>query len=82
MSVLLADAVVASGREPVDVLAGYQGFGLASLTAGLARRCSQGVARDPLPDEPAHAVVLGDKTGAVRKRFARDCYWVVLPPNA
>ena len=79
MSVVLADRVTESGRDPSAVLAGHAGFALAAITAGLARQCEQGVAREPLPDEPAHAVVFGKKTDSVKKRLARGSRWVVPP---
>ena len=69
MSVVLADLVTASGRGSADVLKGHEGFALAQITAGLARSKQQGVQRDPLPDEPAHALVFGNKTDSVRKAF-------------
>jgi hypothetical protein len=81
MSVVLADVVTESGRDPSAVLAGHEGFALAAITAGLARQCEQGVARGPLSDEPAHAVVFGKKTDGVKKRLARGSRWIV-PPSA
>ena len=65
--------------EPASVLLGLEGFALASITAGLARECGQGVSRDPTDDEPAHALVFGKKTGSVRGRFAKECRWVIEP---
>ena len=41
----------------------------------------QGVAHDPLPDEPAHGVVFGHKTKSVRKRFALEAEWIIPPPE-
>jgi hypothetical protein len=79
MSVVLADAVIASSRAPDAVLTGHEGFALAAITAGLARECEQGIAREPLPDEPAHAVVFGKKTNSVKKRLAKGSRWVVPP---
>lgn len=81
MSVLLGEMVLRSGRGPLDILTGYEGYALASIAAGLARQCNQGVAREPLPDEPAHAVVFGEKTYSVKKRFACGCGWAVGPTN-
>ncbi len=81
MSVLLADVLIGSGGGPLDVLANYDGFALASITAGLARDCGQGVARRPLLHEPAHAEVFGKKTRGVRKRFVDRSYWVVAPSS-
>lgn len=65
MSVLLGDDVTNGGRTATDVLKGLSGFGLVSFNAGFVRQqCGQGVARDPTPDEPAHAVVFGKKAVA------------------
>src|SRR5882724_4978871 len=79
MSVVLADVLSAAGRAPESVLIRLEGFALASITAGLARDCGQGVARDPTDDEPAHALVFGKKTGSVRGRLAKECRWVIEP---
>jgi len=80
MSVLLGEVVVGSGRTALEALAAHQGYSLASITAGMARQCTQAVAREPLPDEPAHGVVVGSKTDKVRKKFAYGCTWIVPPP--
>ena len=75
MSVVLAfDA-----GPPESVLVGHARFALATITAGLVRICGQGVVRDPIPDEPAHAVVVGRKTDSIKRRFAREARWVVPP---
>ena len=82
MSVLLADVLIGSGRGPLDVLANFDYFALASITAGLARACRQGVARRPLPDELAHAEVFGKKTYGARKRFVAESSWIIPPPTS
>lgn len=80
MSVLLGDDVTNDGRTAMDALKGLSGFGLVSFSAGFVRQqCGQGVARDPTPDEPAHAVVFGTKTGGVRNRLAKVADWVIKP---
>ena len=79
MSVFLADEVTQTGRGPLAVLANHHGFALASITAGLARACGQGVARDPLPHESAHGVVFGRKTDSVRRTLAMGSRLVVSP---
>jgi hypothetical protein len=76
MSVVLA----AESAGPDSVLAGHTGYALAAFTAELARQCNQGVVRDPLPEEPAHALVFGRKTDSVKSRFAKRSTWVVPPP--
>lgn len=78
-SVLLAEIVRETGRSDMDVLSAFEGYALASLTAGKARGCDQGVARDPLPDEPAHAFILGTKTKRAKRCLARSAEWVVSP---
>jgi hypothetical protein len=79
MSVVLGDEVLACGRDPTSVIAGREGFCLASVTAGLARSLKQGIVRRPLPSEPAHAEVFGPKTESVRKQFARSAIWIIPP---
>jgi len=82
MSVTLADELKRGGRSLESALAGHTGFALASITAGLVRECQQGIVRDPTPDEPAHALVFGKKTGSVRKKLSRSARWVIPPPAA
>ena len=76
MSVVLAAEVAG----PEAVLLGCQGYALASITTGLARECGQVISRDPLPENPAHALVVGSKPESVRRRMARGSLWVVEPP--
>jgi len=82
MSVLLQDLVLASGRTAESVLPSREEFALASITAGFARSCNQGVVRTPQLDEPAHADVVGNKTESVRKRLAKEARWVVPPADS
>lgn len=81
MSVFLAYIVFNSGREAKSVLAGHDDYGLATFTAFLARQKGQAIVRRPLPDEPAHAEVVGKKTGSVRRALARNCEWLIPPPS-
>jgi len=81
MSVLLAEIVAETRRGAEAILAGHEDYGLAAITAGLARACGQGVARKPRSDEPAHAEVFGKKPKSVRKRIAKGSEWVLPPPN-
>lgn len=82
LSVLLAAVVRESGRGPADVLSGFTGYFLASLTAGDARRCGQGIARTPEPDEPAHASVFGRKTKSIKRKLADAAGWIIGPNGA
>lgn len=79
MSVQLAEEMQLRGLAPGDALKRHPSCSLASITAGLARRCEQAVLRDPLPDGPAHALVDGKKTKSVRRKFAAATKWIVRP---
>jgi hypothetical protein len=80
MSVILGDELLKSGRPVTDALAGHTDFALAEITAQLARACNQRLLRHPLPDESAHAKVVGNKTPSIRKRMAKEANWVIEPP--
>jgi hypothetical protein len=84
MSVELASVLKLHGLGQEHVLAGPQhaGFGIAAVTAGLARECRQGIVRKPTPDNPAHAEVFGDKPKSVSRRFAREAQWIAYPDAA
>jgi hypothetical protein len=62
-----------------QAIGSHHGYGLASVTAGKAREQRQVVCRDPQPEEPAHALVEGQKTGAVKKALARAAVLLVEP---
>jgi hypothetical protein len=81
MSVVLGNEVLAAGRDPSSVLAGHDGFYLASVTAAHARSLQQAIVRMPIHDEPAHAEVVGKKTRGVQRSFAKAATWII-PPNA
>lgn len=83
MSVALADIVVGSGGTPKAYLADHKAYALASITASLARSSKppQSVCPDPLPDQPAHALVVGPKPKSPSRRFAVEAVWVIKPPN-
>jgi hypothetical protein len=80
MSVVIAEEALAQGRSPAALVVGHEGYGLASVTVGLVRACGQGVTRDPMPDEPAHALVFGPKPKSVQRRLAKGAVWVIPPP--
>jgi hypothetical protein len=63
--------------------------GVVSVTAGQARNLKQGVARDPIPEDPAHAipedpahaVIFGEQNRATCKGLASCAKWV-FPPES
>lgn len=79
MSVALECELVAHGSPPSSVLVGHDGFGLASITAQLARDLGQAIVRDPQPGDPAHGLVFGNKTDSIRKKMAKAAAWEVSP---
>ena len=81
MSILIAMVMTEFGLSSADALDGHPGYALASITAGTARECNQKVVRDPLEQEPAHGLVVGQKTQGTRRRIARASRWIVTPPT-
>lgn len=79
MSVDIASIRDAANEPWTTCLAGHEGYGLVSVTAGLVRAKGQMVCRDPLPENAAHGVVVGRKTGSVRNAFVKECVWVHDP---
>jgi hypothetical protein len=79
MSVALASSLLECNQALTSVLAGHDQYALVAITAGLARHCNQAVARDPLPDQPHHAVVFGKKPRSVLKTFKRQCVCIFDP---
>ncbi len=82
MSVDLAEVYIQMGQSPEAALIGYEEFALTSITAGLVRECGLGVARQPLPKNPAHTVVFGKKSQKIRRKLAKEAHWVVPPQNS
>src|SRR4051794_11742609 len=58
MSIVLGDTLARDGRAPAEIANPY----LASLQACCARAMSQVIQRDAIPEEPAHGLVVGDKS--------------------
>jgi hypothetical protein len=82
LSVNLASVMAQDSRAPADAIRDYPGYGLAAITAARARSLGQAVARDPLPEEPAHGVVYGQKKrGGVGGKLRDGAIWVVSPPQ-
>ncbi len=77
-SVVLEDELLRSGRPLEAVLSGHPGFGLVAVSAGQVRALGAGVRRVPLPDEPAHAELVG-VTGGISKRLAGLAEWIRWP---
>lgn len=79
MSVQQAAIVAGHGGDEHTALVGYPGYLLAALTAGHVREQRQGVHPNPLPPDPAHTFVFGDKPRGVRRALAQNARWIVPP---
>jgi hypothetical protein len=67
---------------PTDAVRNYPGYGLAAFAAAHARSLQQAVARDPLPEEPAHGIVYGQKKrGGIGGKLRDGAIWVVSPTD-
>ena len=79
MSVSIETILERHGLGVEAVLRGYDGFGLVALGAGFIRGHGQAIVKKPVPDDPSHGEVLGEKTRATRRAFAGHAEWVVPP---
>ncbi|MBK6688776.1 MAG: hypothetical protein IPG45_30165 [Deltaproteobacteria bacterium] len=60
--------IVEKGADKARALAGHDGFTLVAIRVGLLRQLGQKVVHDPLNEEPAHGLVVGEKH---KKRFCK-----------
>ena len=72
-------SIAAEAQGQDSMLENYEGYGLASFTAGHARNCEQILQRAPTEDDPAHAHVLGPKTRSVKRRLLTGTTVIVEP---
>jgi hypothetical protein len=77
LSVDISSVLTALQRPHESCLIGYEGYGLVWFSAGRARANQQAVCRDPLPENPAHGIVFGDKPTRVKKQLVENSTWVV-----
>ena len=67
------------GAAPRDLLAGHDGYGVASFSVGVARELNQGVVRVPDDRELAHGHVIGKKPKSVMRAFAARSALLIQP---
>jgi len=79
MSVVLVEVLLAGGRGAAEVLQGHQDYALAEITIASVEAEGCVVEAHPLPEEPAHALVVGKKSQGTRKRIAKGAIWIVAP---
>jgi hypothetical protein len=79
LSVVIEDTLRALGREPVSILDRYSDQTLIALPASAAFAHDLSVERTPDEDEPAHADVVGNRSGGIARSLLRASEWVVAP---
>lgn len=80
MSVQLQSILHERGESAVNMLIGHDGYGIAAITAGHVRSCSQGVIRAATDVEPAHCHVLGPKKqSSVKREIAKGATLLIAP---
>jgi hypothetical protein len=82
VSVNLESVLKEYNLPPESILAGHEGFGLIALTAGNARSCQQIVYRDPLENNPSHALIVGNKTRSLKRKMASLSIIISNPDNS
>lgn len=65
------------GQNPADSLRGLEGFGLVALHVGALKAQGFVVVPVPVPGNPHHAEVRGEKTKAKKRQMAKDAEWLV-----
>ncbi len=70
----LADVEQVVGRRP--------GHGIVGVTKRVCDELGLDVIPDPLPENPAHCLILGRKTGSIRRRLKERCIRIqpAVPP--
>ncbi len=87
MSVDAEPNLAADGRDWRSCLQGYEGFSLVNIDAVHARAQGLAVVHKPIKDDPvlpdnlAHAEVIGKKTQSIAKYLAANATWVHLEPK-
>ena len=83
MSVAVLAIFRAHRNNDEELLIGYEGYGLALITAGDVRALQQGVTMWPNEDEPWHALVFSKSTRiksvGTRSRLAEAAVWLRRP---
>lgn len=75
MSMYQSDA----GNTVAEVLNGFDGYGLVSLTFAQLVALGYTVRSRPEPGFPSHVEVVGKKTSGAKSRMAKNCLWVFQP---
>jgi hypothetical protein len=82
LSVNIESLMIQQKRPLEDTLANHPGEFLTSITAAAVRVHGLPIVKDnEPPNDPAHGLILGKKTGSFANAMVRAHKWVVPPPN-
>ena len=71
---------IASKTTPEKCIEGPpKGDALASLKAKIPKRLGYSVVEDPIPNNPAHALILGKIRRPDKRKLAASCTWIIPP---
>jgi hypothetical protein len=89
MSVDVEEFHIERGLNPEDSLKEHSGYGLARLPAAVPFALGLAVMHDPIvhptdtsKNNPAHALVLGQKTSSIARKLQRDSELIVAPTRS
>ena len=68
--------------SPATLLDEFPGYSLVSFDAQAARDANLVVCRAATPEDPAHGLVVGKKTGSCKRRLAVASRWEIPPDDA
>lgn len=85
LSANLGSLMAANAQTFEDLLVSFPGYGIASISVGLARENRQSIEKAPEPEDPSHVHVEGAKPRLVQRKLARAASDSVLkwpdPPS-
>jgi len=84
ISVTLEKSLLESGGRHETAITNFPDFGLARLKAGLVRNelaSPQVIRRDATDADPHHALIIGKKTKADKRKMALNSTLVIKPQN-
>jgi hypothetical protein len=82
LSVNIESLMIQQGRPPEDTLTKHPGEYLTSVTAGQVRDHGHPIVKDNAPpNDPAHGLVLGKKSGSFAHAMVQAHQWIVSPPR-
>jgi hypothetical protein len=81
LSVARSDVLEAEGKPLSAALEGWEGYGLVAIPLSVFKNLGLEVKPDPTGDDASHTLVVGNKTGSIKKRLVDACRWEVDVPG-